>query len=63
MWGVSVFRTDPSIGLGLPFLMLALGQAAGSIFSGIIAGLFGYHLLFLAASVIGYTTVIFKYKN
>ncbi|WP_022794556.1 MFS transporter [Marinococcus halotolerans] len=63
VWGVSVFRTNPSIGLGLPFLMLALGQAAGSIFSGVIAGSFGYHMLFLAASVIGYATIIFKCKS
>ncbi|MDZ5783096.1 MFS transporter [Marinococcus luteus] len=63
VWGVSVFRTNPSIGLGLPFLMLALGQAAGSIFSGIVAGSFGYHTLFLAASVIGYATIIFKYQS
>lgn len=63
VWGVSVFRTNPSIGLGLPFLMLALGQAAGSIFSGVIAGSFGYHALFLIASAIGYVTIIFKYKS
>ncbi|MDX6153153.1 MFS transporter [Marinococcus sp. PL1-022] len=63
VWGVSVFRTNPSIGLGLPFLMLALGQAAGSIFSGAIAGSFGYHALFLIASAIGYVTIIFKYKS
>ncbi|GEK59851.1 MFS transporter [Marinococcus halophilus] len=63
VWGVSVFRTNPSIGLGLPFLVLALGQAVGSVVSGILAGLFGYHMLFLAAAMIGYVSLVFQYKT
>ncbi|SFP68029.1 MFS transporter [Salibacterium halotolerans] len=63
VWGVSVFRTNPSLGLGVPFLVLAFGQAAGSILAGMTADLFGYQILFLAASVIGYLSMVFQYKT
>ncbi|GGP08416.1 MFS transporter [Oceanobacillus neutriphilus] len=60
VWGISVFKVNPSFGLGVPFLLLALGQAAGAIFSGQIAGLSGYDTLFVSASIIGYLTLAFK---
>ncbi|UOQ49355.1 MFS transporter [Gracilibacillus caseinilyticus] len=63
VWGISVFNTNPSFGLGLPFLILALGQAIGSIFSGVIADLFGYHTLFVGAGVIGYLSLLLKQKT
>ncbi|MCJ7842612.1 MFS transporter [Lederbergia sp. NSJ-179] len=63
VWGISVFKTNPSFGLGVPFLILALGQAIGSILSGVIAVISGYHTLFIGASIIGYTTLIFKPKT
>lgn len=63
VWGISVFTSSPSFGLGVPFLLLALGQAAGSIFSGLIADIAGYHALFIGASVIGYMTLVFKYDS
>ncbi len=39
--GISVFKTNPSFGLGIPFLILGLGQAIGSIFSGVVADISG----------------------
>ncbi|WP_082232797.1 MFS transporter [Halobacillus massiliensis] len=60
VWGISVFRTNPSLGLGVPFLILALGQALGSILSGLIAGVFGYYFLFAGFSLIGYVSLVFK---
>ncbi|SEU01912.1 Predicted arabinose efflux permease, MFS family [Salinibacillus kushneri] len=60
VWGISVFKTNPSFGLGIPFLVLALGQAMGSIFSGVIADILGYQSLFVGASIIGYVTLLFK---
>lgn len=63
VWGISVFKTNPSFGLGIPFLILALGQAMGSIFSGVVADMSGYHILFIGASIIGYVTLVFKPKT
>ncbi|MBY7141891.1 MFS transporter [Virgibacillus sp. NKC19-3] len=63
VWGISVFKTNPSFGLGVPFLILALGQAIGSIFSGVIADILGYDVLFVGSSIIGYITLLFKQKS
>ncbi|SFL69620.1 Predicted arabinose efflux permease, MFS family [Gracilibacillus orientalis] len=62
VWGISVFKTNPSFGLGVPFLILALGQAIGSVFSGVIADISGYYVLFIGSSMIGYVTLVFKPK-
>ncbi|WP_163582116.1 MFS transporter [Gracilibacillus saliphilus] len=62
VWGISVFKTNPSFGLGIPFLILALGQAIGSIISGVVADISGYYILFIGASIIGYVTLVFKPK-
>ncbi|WP_136605669.1 MFS transporter [Paenibacillus dokdonensis] len=63
VWGISVFKTNPSFGLGVPFLILALGQAVGAILSGVIADLSGYYTLFIGSSIIGYVTLVFKLKT
>ncbi|PAD39538.1 MFS transporter [Terribacillus sp. 7520-G] len=60
VWGISVFKFSPSFGLGIPFLILALGQAIGSIFSGVIADLSSYNVVFVGASIIGYIALLFK---
>lgn len=60
VWGISVFKSNPSFGLGIPFLILALGQALGSIFSGVIADQISYNVLFIGASLIGYISLICK---
>ncbi|WP_080874457.1 MFS transporter [Oceanobacillus timonensis] len=62
VWGISVFKTNPSFGLGVPFLILALGQSIGSILSGQIADISGYYVLFIGASIIGYVTLLLKPK-
>lgn len=62
VWGISVFRITPAFGLGVPFLLLAFGQAAGAIISGQIAGVSGYYTLFVSASIVGYLTLVFKPK-
>ena len=62
VWGISVFKTNPAFGLGIPFLILALGQAIGSIISGVVADISGYYILFIGASIIGYVTLVFKPK-
>ncbi|SDM17956.1 MFS transporter [Sediminibacillus halophilus] len=59
-WGISVFKLNPSFGLGIPFLILALGQAIGSVFSGVFADLLGYPAIFIGGSLIGYAALFFK---
>lgn len=46
VWGVRVFADRPAVGLGLPFLLLALGQAAGAPLAGASIDGFGYPVAF-----------------
>lgn len=62
VWGISIFKTSPSFGLGAPFLILAFGQTIGSIFSGQIAGILGYYTLFILYAIVGYATLVLKPK-
>src|SRR5699024_10953792 len=39
VWGIKVFITNASLGIGTPFLLLAVGQVIGSLFAGIIIDL------------------------
>ncbi|WP_244151571.1 hypothetical protein [Halobacillus dabanensis] len=38
VWGIRVFITNASLGIGVPFLLLAVGQVIGSIFAGWFIG-------------------------
>ncbi len=63
-WGISVFKSNPSLGIGIPFLLLALGQAIGSVFAGVFADLLGYSTVFIGSSLIGYAALMLKkHKN
>ncbi|WP_371069387.1 MFS transporter [Sediminibacillus sp. JSM 1682029] len=62
-WGISVFKSNPSLGVGIPFLLLALGQAIGSVVSGVFAGLLSYPAVFIGASFIGYAALFLKKRN
>ncbi|UQZ36127.1 MFS transporter [Paenibacillus sp. PK3_47] len=59
VWGISLFKTNPSFGIAVPFLLLALGQATGSIFAGQIADSAGYNTLFIGAAVMGFVALVF----
>lgn len=60
VWGISVFQDNPSFGLGMPFFLLAFGQAIGAVVSGIVAGWIGYGTLFFGAALVGYATLLLK---
>lgn len=60
IWGVNLFKTNPSFGLGLPFLLLALGQVFGSLIGGIVAELSSYEAMFILFAVISFITLLFK---
>ncbi|MDO5662256.1 MAG: MFS transporter [Brachybacterium sp.] len=53
IWGAEVFAQRPATGVGLAFLTIALGQAAGSIGVGTLLELAGAHTAFLAAAAVG----------
>jgi predicted MFS family arabinose efflux permease len=46
VWSVSVFDERPSAGLGVAFLLIALGQVFGSPVAGMLAGAVGLQLTF-----------------
>lgn len=46
VWGIRVFSSNASLGIGVPFLMLSIGQVIGSILAGGLVGGIGYALTF-----------------
>ncbi|WP_277679280.1 MFS transporter [Gracilibacillus dipsosauri] len=63
IWGIHIFKTNSSLGLGLPFLLLALGQVFGSFIGGAVAGLLGYEAMFILFALISYIALIFNPKE
>ncbi|WP_431803655.1 MFS transporter [Halobacillus andaensis] len=53
VWGIRIFITNASLGIGVPFLLLALGQVLGSILAGWFIGTWGYVVSFLLYGLIG----------
>jgi len=58
VWSTRVFAASPARGVGLVFLVLALGQAAGSPLLGAIADAAGLPAAFFAAALIGAAGVV-----
>jgi predicted MFS family arabinose efflux permease len=55
IWGIRVYRDRPAFGLGLPFLMVALGQALGAPVAGALIDALGYGMTFsLFAAAVGF---------
>ncbi|MBB5171863.1 MFS transporter [Texcoconibacillus texcoconensis] len=53
VWGIHVFITNASLGICIPFLLLAVGQVIGSSLAGLLIGLSGYEFSFIIFGVIG----------
>ncbi|SDR01102.1 MFS transporter [Virgibacillus salinus] len=53
VWGIRVFITNASLGIGVPFLLLAVGQVIGSLFAGMFIEVWGYVLSFILYGIIG----------
>lgn len=53
VWGIRVFITNASLGISIPFLLLAVGQAIGSLVAGWIVGTWGYVITFIVYGVAG----------
>lgn len=63
IWGTNIFKTNSSFGLGLPFLLLALGQVFGSLIGGMVAEFVGYEVMFTLFAMISFIALIFKPKK
>lgn len=53
VWGIKIFSKNASLGIGIPFLMLAVGQVMGSIMAGTLIDNLNYTTTFVIYGVIG----------
>ncbi|GEL07781.1 MFS transporter [Salisediminibacterium halotolerans] len=53
VWGIRVFYSNASLGIAIPFLLLAVGQVAGSPLAGGLIAFAGYETAFLIFGLIG----------
>src|SRR5699024_10840483 len=53
VWGIKVFITNASLGIGTPFLLLAVGQVIGSLFAGEIIDIIGYPSTYVIYGLVG----------
>lgn len=53
VWGIRVFISNASLGIGVPFLLLAVGQVIGSILAGWFIGRWGYVTSFILYGLVG----------
>ncbi|QHT47935.1 MFS transporter [Bacillus sp. SB49] len=53
LWGISIFKSNPSLGIGVPFVLLAFGQVMGSTLAGRLVDMEGYPFLFILFSLVG----------
>ncbi len=53
VWGIRVFITNASLGIGAPFLLLAVGQVIGSLFAGMFIEAWGYVISFILYGIVG----------
>ncbi|WP_110656692.1 MFS transporter [Salinicola halimionae] len=62
VWGIRLYTDRPAIGLGLPFLMIAVGQILGSPLAGYLIGSQGYAFCFIAFALIAVATMLAGYR-
>ncbi|WP_090241214.1 MFS transporter [Lentibacillus halodurans] len=63
VWGIRVFITNASLGIGVPFLLLSLGQVIGSLLAGWFIGTWGYATSFILYGVVGMLASLTGPKN
>ncbi|PWG61804.1 MFS transporter [Spiribacter halobius] len=63
VWGVRVFSDRPAIGLGLPFLMIAVGQVIGAPIAGAIIDAANHKMTFIVFSAIAAITAATAYRE
>ncbi|MGY4688832.1 MFS transporter [Salibacterium sp. K-3] len=63
VWGIRVFISNASLGIGTPFLLLAVGQVAGSSAAGVLIGSFNFSWTFGIYGGIGILAMILGPKE
>lgn len=63
VWGIRVFISNASLGIGTPFLLLALGQVLGSVFAGALIETFNYSWAFIIYGFVGIFAMILGPKK
>ncbi|MFD1360919.1 MFS transporter [Lentibacillus salinarum] len=63
VWGIRVFITNASLGIGVPFLLLAVGQVIGSILAGWLIGTWGYVISFILYGLVGMAATLIGPKK
>lgn len=53
VWGVKIFVKNASLGIGIPFLMLAVGQVIGSMIAGTLIDSLNYAVTFMVYGIVG----------
>ncbi|SUM81904.1 MFS transporter [Staphylococcus saprophyticus] len=53
VWGIKLFVKNASLGIGIPFLLLAVGQVIGSSIAGIVIDILNYQYSFIIFGIIG----------
>lgn len=62
VWGIRLYPDRPAIGLGLPFLMIAMGQIIGSPLAGYLIGGQGYVFSVIAFALVALATSLVTYR-
>jgi predicted MFS family arabinose efflux permease len=60
VWGLRVFVDRPALGLGLAFLMIALGQIAGALLAGVTIGALGHASAFALFALVALATMLVR---
>jgi predicted MFS family arabinose efflux permease len=63
VWGIRVFITNASLGICIPFLLLALGQVIGSILAGWLIETWGYVTSFILSGLVGIVAALITPKK
>ena len=62
VWGIKVYDDRPAIGLGLPFLMLAIGQVLGTLVAGILIEATTHLFTFIVFAGMALLPILLGYK-
>ncbi|MCD8849753.1 MFS transporter [Staphylococcus arlettae] len=58
VWGIKIFAKNASLGIGIPFLLLAVGQVIGSSLAGIVIDTVNFQNTFIIFGITGYLALL-----
>ncbi|UOQ86852.1 MFS transporter [Gracilibacillus salinarum] len=63
VWGIRVFVTNASLGIGMPFLLLSIGQVIGSSIAGVVIESWSYGVSFMLYGFVGLIAIFLGPKK